>query len=41
VNGNSAGTCAGNAYGDNYVCAGTDPSPVKYAGMEYDSESQL
>jgi RHS repeat-associated protein len=41
VNGNSAGTCTGNAYGDNYVCAPTDPSPIKYAGMEYDSESKL
>src|SRR5207245_11674656 len=41
VNGNSAGTCSGNPYGDNYTCTGADPSPVKYAGMEYDSESQL
>jgi RHS repeat-associated protein len=41
VNGNVAGTCTSFPYGDNYVCAGTDPSPIKYAGMEYDSESQL
>lgn len=41
VNGNSAGTCSSNLYGDNYVCAGTDPSPIKYAGMEYDTETQL
>jgi RHS repeat-associated protein len=41
VNGNTAGTCTGNPYGDNYVCAGTDPSRIKYAGMEYDSETQL
>src|SRR5262249_49752516 len=30
-----------NVYGDNYSCTGTDPSPIKYAGMEYDSETQL
>ena len=41
VNGNIAGTCTGNPYGDNYTCTGTDPSPLKYAGMEYDSETQL
>ena len=41
VNGNIAGTCTGNPYGDSYTCTGTDPSPLKYAGMEYDSETQL
>src|SRR5258708_15643076 len=40
-NGNSAGTCTSNPYGDSTTCAGTDPSPIKYAGMEYDSETQL
>ncbi|HET6841442.1 MAG TPA: RHS repeat-associated core domain-containing protein [Candidatus Angelobacter sp.] len=39
--GTSAGTCTSNTYGDNYSCTGTDPSPIKYAGMEYDSETQL
>ena len=41
VNGSVAGTCTGNAYGDNYSCTGTDPSPITYASMEYDSETQL
>ena len=39
--GTSAGTCTGNPYGDHYSCTGTDPSPIKYAGMEYDGETQL
>jgi RHS repeat-associated protein len=41
MNGNVVGTCTGNPYGDNYTCAGTDPSRIKYAGMEYDSETGL
>ncbi len=40
-NGNSVGTCTGNPYGDNYACTGTNPSPIRYAGMEYDSETQM
>ena len=41
VNGNAAGTCTSNMYGDAYVCLGTDPSPIKYASMEYDTETNL
>jgi RHS repeat-associated protein len=41
VNGNVVGTCTGNPYGDNYACPDTDPSRIKYAGMEYDSETGL
>ena len=41
VDGSTAGTCTSYPYGDNYICTGIDPSPIKYAGMEYDSETQL
>src|SRR5215471_262534 len=35
-------SCTSNAYGDNQNCSGSsDPSPIHYAGMEYDSETQL
>lgn len=39
--GNVAVSCTSNPYGDNQVCTGSDQSRIHYAGMEYDSESQL
>jgi RHS repeat-associated protein len=39
--GNIAVSCTSNPYGNNQVCTGSDQSRIHYAGMEYDSESQL
>lgn len=41
VNGSYAGSCSGLAYGDSYTCTGTDPSPYRYGGYEFDSETGL
>ncbi|HEY6969310.1 MAG TPA: hypothetical protein VJA94_08900, partial [Candidatus Angelobacter sp.] len=41
VNGNSAGTCTTNPYGDNYSCSASGTTRIGYAGMEHDSESGL
>jgi RHS repeat-associated protein len=39
ASGNSAETCTSNPYGDNSACTGLDPSPIHFAGMEYDTET--
>jgi RHS repeat-associated protein len=40
-NGSVAVSCTSNPYGDNQTCTGSDQSRIHYAGMEYDSETQL
>lgn len=41
VTGTIDGICTSNPYGDLRSCSGADPTRMGYAGMEFDSESQL
>jgi len=41
VTGGVDGTCTSNPYGDLRSCSGGDPTRMGYAGMEFDSETQL